>query len=80
MNRLLFGMILVSTAPALAQTPAARLGTPVPPSTITVRSSSPDTFPDSPPLPAARLGTITTARIGEGPDDAPPDERYNWGA
>ena len=80
MNRLLFGVILVSTAPALAQTPAARLGTPVPPSTNTVRSSSPDTSPDSPPLPAARLGTISAARIGEGPDDAPPDERYNWGA
>jgi hypothetical protein len=77
-TRLVVGVVLVSAVPALAQAPAARLGSPVPPPS-TARASAPDASPDDRPGPAARLGPISTARIGEGPADAPPEERYNWG-
>jgi len=78
-NRVLIFWIACA-APVLAQTPAARLGAPVPTASPVARGSSPDGFQDTPAGPAARLGTITAARIGEGPDDASPEERYNWGA
>jgi hypothetical protein len=77
-TRLLVGVFLASAAPALAQAPAARLGAPVLPPTT--RASAPDSAPDDRPPPAARLGPISSARIGEGPADASPEERYNWGA
>jgi hypothetical protein len=43
-----------------------------------VRASYGDSGYDGPP-PAARLGAVSTGRIGEGPDDASPEEKYNWG-
>jgi len=78
-NRVLI-VLLATAMPALAQTPAARLGAPIPSAPPMTRGSSPDVYADAPSGPAARLGTITAARIGEGPDDASPEERYNWGA
>ncbi|MBO0700761.1 MAG: transporter, partial [Zavarzinella sp.] len=39
-----------------------------------------DSSPDDRPAPAARLGPISSARVGEGPADASAEERYNWGA
>lgn len=81
MNRLLVGAVLASAVPALAQAPAAaRLSSPVTPLPAIVRGAEPDPFQDGPRPPAARLGVITSARIGEAPDDATPEERYNWGA
>ena len=84
MNRRLLVVLLASAAPAtptLAQAPAARLGAPAPSPKMTVRASSGDPDSDDRPPPAARLGTISTGRIGEGPDDssASAEERYNWG-
>src|SRR5262245_4187211 len=76
--RLLVTFVLASAGPTLAQDPAARLGAPVAPTRVTVRASNPDD--EGAPPPAARIGTISTARIGEGPDDASAEERYNWGA
>jgi hypothetical protein len=73
-------ILLAVAAPTLAQTPAARLGAPIPSTIPIARGSTPDALTDGSGLPAARLGTITAARIGEGPDDASPEERYNWGA
>jgi hypothetical protein len=77
-KRLFVVIAFASAAPVLAQAPAARLGAPVPPHTV--RAADPDAVPDDRPLPAARLGVITSARIGQGPTDATPEERYNWGA
>jgi len=71
-------VLLVAATPVLAQAPAARLGTPVAPPTVA--RAAPDSTSDDRPLPAARLGPIASARIGEGPGDASPEERYNWGA
>ncbi|HJZ59869.1 MAG TPA: hypothetical protein VKE74_33315, partial [Gemmataceae bacterium] len=80
MKRVLVGVFLSCAAPAVGQVPAARLAPPVaPPAPPVTRAASPDPFPDGQPLPAARLGPITSARIGEVPDDASPEERYNWG-
>jgi hypothetical protein len=70
--------VLASALPAAAQSPAAKLSAPVPAPTI--RGSSPDPFQDGPRMPAARLGPVSGARIGEGPDNASDEERYNWGA
>lgn len=78
--RVFVGIVLASAAPGLGQAPAARLAAPVAPASAVIRGSDPDPFMDGPRLPAARLGTITSARIGEAPDSASPEERYNWGA
>jgi hypothetical protein len=77
-RRLLVVIALIASGAVVAQQPAARLGAPVPQPSVTVRASYPDDNPAPPP--AARLGTVSSARIGEGPDDASPEERYNWGA
>jgi hypothetical protein len=74
--RLFVGLILAIASPLLAQSPAARLAPPTPPPTV--RASEPDRLEDS-RQPAARLGTITAARIGDVPDDASKEERFNWG-
>jgi hypothetical protein len=82
-RRLLVACVLASAVPALAQVPSARLAPPVPQPTIaqppiTVRASDPDN--EGGPPPAARLGAVSNARIGQGPDDASDEEKYNWGA
>ena len=76
-NRLLASFVLASSVPLVAQEPAARLLVPTAPPIA--RASSPDPFQDGPRLPSARIGAITTGRIGEGPENASPEERYNWG-
>ncbi len=78
MNRLIVGIVVLAPVPAFAQGPAARLVDPA--SQSTIRAANPDPFQDSPRPPAARLGVITAARVGEGPDNATPEEQYNWGA
>ncbi|MSR55661.1 MAG: hypothetical protein EXS09_20620 [Gemmataceae bacterium] len=77
MQRSFAGIVLALALPVCAQEPAARLGTPN--QQPTVRASEPDPFLDGPKLPAARLGPIATGRVGEGPDRASAEERYNWG-
>jgi len=79
-RRLLVASVLAFAGSAAAQGPAARLGVPAPIPPITVRASDPDNEGPPPPPPAARIGTISGARIGQGPDDASPEEKYNWGA
>ena len=76
MNRLLVAVVVLFAGTAFAQAPA-RLGAPSP---STARGANPDPFPEDGRLPAARLGPVTSARIGEGPDEASAEERYNWGA
>ena len=76
--RLVVGVVLAAAGPLLAQVPAARLGAPAVPHTA-ARANDPDPPRNDGPLPAARLGVITSARIGEGPDDSSAEERYNWG-
>jgi hypothetical protein len=77
-RRLLTAAIVLAPAGAVfAQSPAARLGSPVPSPTITVRAAYPDDREDPPP--AAKLGAISTGSIGKGPDNATDDEKYNWG-
>jgi len=78
MHRLFAGITLAFALPVCAQVPAARLGTPD--QQPTVRASEPDPFLDGPRLPAARLGPILTGKVGEGPERASAEERYNWGA
>lgn len=78
-RRLLVGVLLASAGPMMAQAPAARLGVPASSPSITVRASYGDPGYDDRPAPAARLGTVSTGRIGEGPEDASPEEKYNWG-
>lgn len=77
-RRLLVAIVLGIAGPGSAQQPAARLGSPVVPPRVTVRAIDPDD--EGRPPPAATLGTISSARIGEGPADASDQERYNWGA
>lgn len=77
MKRLIVGWLLAAAAPGFAQpAPAARLGVPVAP---VARGAEPDPFQDGPRSPAARLGEISSARVGEGPRNASADERFNWG-
>lgn len=78
MKRVLVLAGLWLASPVGAQSPTARLAFPAEP--VVPRAASPDPFQDGPRLPAARLGNATPARIGEGPPDASPEERYNWGA
>ncbi|HVK11370.1 MAG TPA: hypothetical protein VM597_21555 [Gemmataceae bacterium] len=75
MKRLIVGLLLAAT-PAFAQTPAAKLGSPIP---AVARGADPDPFQEGPRPPAARLGDISTARVGEGPKGASDEEKYNWG-
>jgi hypothetical protein len=82
-KRLFIGVLLVLPVFAYGQGPAAKLAIPTSSSeraAYTVRANDPDPFQDGPRLPAARIGTITSARIGEGPENASAEERYNWGA
>lgn len=74
-RRLLLTFVLAVAGWAGAQEPAARLALPRPP--ITARAIDPDD--EGRPPPAARLGTVSTGRIGRGPEDASDEERYNWG-
>lgn len=74
---LLVVLVLPVVGPAVAREPAARLAAPVRSAPVTARAVDPD---DEGPAPAARLGTVSSARIGEGPDGASAEERYNWGA
>jgi hypothetical protein len=75
-KRLIVGLVLVAAAPGVAQTPAAKLGSPIP---AVARGADPDPFQEGPRPPAARLGDVSTARVGEGPKGASDDEKYNWG-
>ena len=77
-RRLLVALVLGVAGPAVAQQPAARLGAPTVQPPVTVRAIDPDD--EGRPPPAARLGTVSSARIGQGPEDASDEERYNWGA
>jgi hypothetical protein len=79
-RRLVVGILVASAVGALGQEPKARLGAPVaPPPPVTVRASPSDPDDEGRP-PAAKLGTVSNPKIGEGPDDASAEERYNWGA
>ena len=80
-KRLLVGVVLASASPILAQVPAARLAPPTSPTpATTARASAPDPFQDEGKLPAARLGAITGAKVGDVPAETPAEEKYNWGA
>jgi hypothetical protein len=76
--RFFAGIVVAAIVPALAQGQSARLVDPD--SQRTTSGASPDPFQDSPRPPAARLGVISGAKIGDVPDNSSDEERYNWGA
>ena len=79
MNRRLLGVLLASAGPMAAQVPLQRHGDARAVTEHHRAHSYGNPANDDRPPPAAQLGTVSTGRIGEAPDDASPEEKYNWG-